>query len=241
MRVAALYDSHGNMPATEAAMAEVESAHVDLIVIGGDVAAGPMPVETLRLLRRLGSRARFVRGNADRSMVDVFDGAEPHNWDGWSARQLTKSDRDFLAGFEPSFVLDVDGLGPVCFCHAVPSSDEVTVTPATPEEVFIEALRGTEASTIVAGHTHVQFDLRIGSLRLINPGSVGMPYADRPGAYWALLGPDVTMRTTDYDFAAAAAAIRSTGFPHREDFARQVGRPPTAEQAIEVFEKRAGR
>jgi len=242
VRVAAIYDIHGNVPALQAVLAAIEAADVDMIVVGGDVAAGPMPVETIELLRSLRCSTRFVRGNADRNMVEVFDGErEAGDWDGWPAAQLTRTDRDFLEGFEATVELDVDGLGPACFCHAVPANDELTVTAATPEHAMHEALAGTTACLVVVGHTHMQFDRRVRDWRVVNAGSVGMPYADRPGAYWALLGPEVALRRTDYDFVAAAASFRQTGFPHREVFARQVVQPPTAEEATAVFERRAGR
>jgi len=73
MRVAALADIHGNLPALEAVLREVERESPDLIVFGGDVVSGPMPSETLALLMGM-QRARFVRGNADRGVVDAFDG-----------------------------------------------------------------------------------------------------------------------------------------------------------------------
>jgi predicted phosphodiesterase len=96
VKIAALYDIHGNLPALEAVLAEVEHADVDLIVVGGDVAAGPMPVETLDRLRGLGGRARFVTGNADRELVEAFDaGASPDGGEdtftrqkNWAAAQL---------------------------------------------------------------------------------------------------------------------------------------------------------
>ncbi len=242
MRVAAIYDIHGNLFALRAVLAAVAQSGVDRIVVGGDVAAGPLPVATIQLLRSLRSGAHFVRGNADRSMVGVFDHeGEPAEWDGWPAAQLSSADRDFLAAFEPTVELELDGLGKTCFCHAVPSSDEPIVTAATPDDVLLEALTGTDAALVVTGHTHTQFDRRVGDRRLVNAGSVGMPYADRPGAYWALLGPEVTLCRTDYDVGAAAAAFRATEFPAREVFAQQVVRPPTAEEATAVFEQRAGR
>src|SRR5260370_3802814 len=85
MRVAVLCDIHANLPALHAVLAEVEEAQVDLIVFGGDVAAGPLPVETIELLAGYGGPARFVRGNADRVMVEIFDtgresGDEPDAW-----------------------------------------------------------------------------------------------------------------------------------------------------------------
>jgi predicted phosphodiesterase len=242
VRVAAVYDIHGNVYALRPVLAAADEAAVDLVLVGGDVAAGPMPIATIELLRSLGSRARFVRGNADRSMVGVFDHErEAAEWDGWPAAQLSRADRDFLAAFELTVELDLDGLGKTCFCHAVPTSDEAIVTAASPDDVLLEALKGTDARLVVVGHTHTQFDRRVGDRRLVNAGSVGNPCADRPGAYWALLGPEVTLRRTEYDFEAAAEAFLATGFPQREVFAQQVVRPPTAEEATAVFERRAGR
>jgi hypothetical protein len=130
----------------------------------------------------------------------------------------------------------------VLCCHASPTSDEVPIiTPATPDEVIVEALASTQASMVVAGHTHMQFDRRVVGQRMVNAGSVGMPYADRPGAYWALVGPEVDLRRSVYDFQAAAEAVRRTGFPEREDLAGGIVRPLTAEEAITVMERRAGR
>ena len=245
MRVAVLCDIHGNLPALQAVLSEVEEAGVDLVVFGGDVAAGPMPVETIELLAGYGGRARFIRGNADRFMVEIFDGAREaagDDPDAWPARQLSRAHRDFLSGFEPVVEVAVEGLGRVLCCHASPTSDEVPIiTPATPEEVIVEALASTQASVVVAGHTHMQFDRRVVGQRMVNAGSVGMPYADRPGAYWALVGPEVDLRRSVYDFQAAAEAVRRTGFPEREDLAGGIVRPLTAEEAITVMERRAGR
>ncbi len=243
MRVAVLDDVHGNLPALEAALGAAEAEAPDLLVFGGDVAAGPMPVDTIERLAGLAGRARFVRGNADRAMVEVFDGRrEPSPFDGWAAARLDRAHRDFLASFEAAVEVEVDGLGPVCFCHAVPADDDrPLVTAATPEQVVVEAFAGTAAPVVVAGHVHMQFDRRAGGRRWVNAGSVGMPYAARPGAYWALLGPDVSLRRTDYDVEAAAAAIRATGHAPWVDMAAGLVQPHTEDEAIEVFERAAGR
>ena len=66
MRIAALYDIHGNLPALDAVLLEVASERVDLVVVGGDVASGPMPAGTLDRLQELSTPVRFVRGNGDR-------------------------------------------------------------------------------------------------------------------------------------------------------------------------------
>jgi putative phosphoesterase len=245
MRVAVLCDIHGNLPALLAVLSEVRQAGVDLVVFGGDVAAGPMPVETIEVLAGYSDQARFVRGNADRIMVEIFDGTRDAAGDArfaWPASLLTRSHRDFLSRFEPSVETDVDGLGRVLCCHAGPDNDEVPIiTPATPDEVIAEALASTEASLVVAGHTHMQFDRSVGARRMVNAGSVGMPYADVPGAYWAVIGRGVDLRRSSYDFEAAAAAVLRTGFPGAEDLAIGIVRPPTAQEAITVFERLAGR
>ena len=93
---------------------------------------------------------------------------------------------------------------------------------------------------VVCGHTHVQFDREAAGKRLVNAGSVGMPYEARPGAYWALLGPDVELRRADYDLEAAAEAIRATGFPAAAELAAEnVLRVPSAEEATKQFEDMA--
>jgi len=237
MRVAAISDIHGNLPALEAALAEIDALGVDLIVVCGDVAAGPMPAETIDRLRALGDRARFVRGNADRYILEA-----PDDRSQWMAARLDQGQIDFLRGFEPRVDVDVDGLGRVTFCHATPASDEVPIiTAETPDDVVSGALAETDAGVIVAGHTHHQFDRAVDGGRFVNAGSVGMPYADGPGAYWTLVGPDIEPRRTDYDYAATAAAIRALDYADREEFAGNVLQPDSAANKIALFERMAGR
>ena len=136
--------------------------------------------------------------------------------------------------------MDVDGLGPVLFCHGSPRSDEEILTRISSEERVAAACAGVEEALVVCGHTHVQFDREVAGTRLVNAGSVGMPYEAEPGAYWALLGPDVELRRTAYDLEAAAAAIRATGFPGADELAAaNVLTVPSAEEATEQFERLA--
>jgi putative phosphoesterase len=247
MKVAAIYDIHGNLPALEAVLAEIDQAAPDLIVVGGDVASGPIPKATLERLMTLGERARFIRGNADRELVARFDGVSLTQDTSetfqamtvWAAQQLDRKHRDFLASFAAQAVLAVDGLGEVLFCHGSPRSDEEILTAATPDQRLQAALTGVEQDVVVCGHTHMQFDRHFGKVRIVNAGSVGMPYGE-PGAYWALLGPQVTLRRTLYDLERAAHLIRASGYPQALEFAEHnVLQPPTAAEAIEVFERMA--
>ena len=178
MRVAALCDIHGNLPALEAVLEDVEAAGVDLIVWGGDVAFGPDPAGTIARIREVGGR--YVMGNADREIVEQYD---------------------FLATFEPTVTVDLDGLGPTLFCHGSPRSDEEIITRATPPERLAPMLAGVGERLVVCGHTHQQFDLRCGDHRVLNAGSVGMPYEGVAAAFWLLLGPTIEFRRTAYDIS----------------------------------------
>ncbi len=212
MRIAVMADIHGNLPALEAVLSDVALEASNVVVVCGDVASGPLPVKALDLLRVL-SGARFIRGNADRALVTAFDGGELPAFPGpaanWCAAQLSREHRDFLASFSPTVTVDVDGLGRVLFCHGSPRSDVEMMTSETPDERLREVTAGVEADVVVCGHTHMPFDRMVGRVRVINPGSVGMPYG-HPGAYWALLGPEVEFRRTDYDREAAAERIRQS-------------------------------
>jgi predicted phosphodiesterase len=230
-RIAALYDVHGNLPALEAVLEEVPD---DVpIVVGGDVAAGPWPAETVERLRSLGDRVRWVRGNADRELAAVPEprpGGPPPEVIEWVRARLSEEQLAFVTGLPERQSVEVDGLGAALFCHATPRSDEELLTRISPDERWAAALADVAEGTVVVGHTHVQFDRRVGETRLVNAGSVGMPYEREPGAYWALVGPDVELRRTAYDVDAAAKAIEEAGWPEEWPAA-------TPEEATEFFER----
>jgi putative phosphoesterase len=189
VRVAALYDIHGNLTALDAVLAEVDA---DVILVGGDTVMGPFPSETLERLRSLSGDVRFIRGNADREVYDEKPGRAPHEAFEYARSRLSAEQLEFLRTLPLTL-----SIGPVLFCHATPRNDEEIFTQISPDERWAEALGGVDADVVVCGHTHVQFDRRIGDIRLVNAGSVGMPYEHEPGAYWALLdGADVELRHT---------------------------------------------
>lgn len=220
MRIAALHDVHGNLPALEAVLAEVDEVGVDAIVCGGDVAAGPMPAACVARLREVG--AHFLRGNADREHSE------------WLRTQLSSAERDFLSALPTTVLLDG-----VLFCHGTPRSDEEIVTRVTPDDVLAEILADVGQSLVVGGHTHVQFDRRCGRHRFVNAGSVGMPYEGRRGAFWALVDDDVELRRTEYDTDDAIARIRATEYPDREELAGWLREPPDPEEVSSYFEGQA--
>jgi len=174
----------------EAVLADVAREGVETIVVGGDVAAGALPRETIEQLMALGDRVRFVRGNADREIVAAYDQGRhdveaepdpPQRAAAFCAARISRHQRDFLADFAPRVVLDIDGLGPTLFCHGSPRSDTEIITTATSNERLRDILDGVEQPVVIGGHTHRQFDRRVDGWRVINAGSVGVPYEGRPG------------------------------------------------------------
>jgi putative phosphoesterase len=247
MKMVALYDIHGNLPALDAVLQEVEQEHPDLILVGGDIVPGPMPRAALERLLALGDKIHYIRGNCEREVVASFDGLPPRPGMSeevsarmrWTAKQLERSQRDVLAQLPEQAVFSVEGLGEVLFCHGSPRSDEEMITAATPEERLRAMLAGVRQQIVVCGHTHMQFDRTIDGMRIVNAGSVGMPYGDA-GAYWVLLGPGIVLRRTLYDLQDAAARIRASGYPQAQDFAENnVLKPETEAEAIAVFERMA--
>jgi putative phosphoesterase len=228
VRVACLYDIHGNLPALEAVLADPALASADHVLVGGDVVLGPMPVEVLDRLAELGDRATFILGNADH---------EP----GWAADRLGPDRAAQVAAWPETAVLEVEGLGEVLFCHGSPRSDEEILTADSPPERVRQILAGVAQRVVVCGHTHVQFDRVVEGTRLVNAGSIGMPYESAPGnAFWCLMGPEVELRRSAYDAGAAAERIVASGMPDAREWADEyVLAQHSAREATEFFERMA--
>jgi predicted phosphodiesterase len=212
MKVAALYDIHGNLPALEAVLAELPD--VDAIVVGGDVLPGPLARETLDRLASLPG-VRYVMGNGDRESAGEF----PE-----------------VASWPATVTLDVDGLGPVLFCHGSPRSDTEMITVLTGEDRLAPMLDGVAEQVIVGGHTHRQFDRTLLGRRIVNAGSIGLPYEGVAGAFWALLGPDVELRRTDYDVDAAVERLTAAGGPAVAYLEESLVKPVDPDEVARHFE-----
>jgi len=207
--VAALYDIHGNLPALEAVLAEVD---VDVVVVGGDVAPGPQVQDCFARLDVLDVLVRWVLGNGDREELGP----------------------DMLERFEKT--VELEG---VLFCHGSPRSDEEVITLITPAERLRPMLEGVGADVVVCGHTHHQFDRRVAGKRVVNAGSVGLPYQGDAAAFWLLLDDgEIELRRTGYDVAPAVELFRA--MPELAESVEASLVDPISEQSIaEHFEQRA--
>jgi putative phosphoesterase len=242
MRIAVLCDIHGNLPALDAVLRQVEREPVDRFVIGGDVLPGPMPRETVERVMRLEKPVDYLFGNGEVAVLAELQSPGsskvPEKFRTgiqWNALQLTQEQAGRLARWPKTVRLDVPGIGSVLFCHGTPRSEDEIFTRVTPEELLRPIFDPLDAAMIVCGHTHMQFDRMIGRTRVVNAGSVGMPFG-RTGADWLLLGPDVQLRQTTYDLAAAADTVRATGYPEAQEFAgTYMLNPPSEEDILKVY------
>ena len=203
---------------------------------------GPMPRETLDYLLNLDIPVQFIRGNGDREVLarkaGVETGAIPEPFREvvrWTAEQLSREHERAVAGWPLTLRLEVSGLGDVLFCHATPRNDTEIFTRLTSEDRLLAIFEGLGVRLVICGHTHMQFDRAIGTTRVVNAGSVGMPFGE-PGAYWLLLGPDVELRRTTYDLVSAAARISATNYPQADDFAaHNILQPPSEKQVLDAY------
>jgi predicted phosphodiesterase len=242
MLVADIYDIHANLPALEAVFEEIRQVGADHVVVGGDVLPGPMPRETLTYLLDLGIPVQFIYGNGEIAVLEQMAGkdsaAVPEQYRAvlrWTTQQLCPEYTGLLGGWPKTLTLGIPGLGEVLFCHATPQNENEIFTRLTPEERLIPVFEALDVSVVVCGHTHMQFDRMVGTVRVVNAGSVGMPFGE-PGADWLLLGPDVQLRHTRYDLAKAAEQIRDTDYPQAQDFAaNNVLQPPSETKMLDLF------
>jgi putative phosphoesterase len=240
--IAVLADVHGVLPALEAVLAEEDVLAADVIVLAGDIASGPQPVETLDLLTELGERVVWIRGNADRELVEMargaFDREAPDAVSPWAAEQLRADQVELLAGLPTTVTI-----GDTVFCHATPRDDEEMVLVDSPISRWATVFDGVPADirTIVCGHTHMPFARQVDRRLVVNAGSVGMPYG-APGPSWALLTPDgVQLRRAPLDAVKAAARIvAESAFPDRRAWVDEYLLNTYSDtEALEAFRPRA--
>ncbi|MDH5719166.1 MAG: metallophosphatase family protein [Spirochaetia bacterium] len=224
MRIAAIYDLHANTVALEAVLRDIHKENIEMLVVGGDVVSGPNPSETLRILCNISIPVRFILGNAESDILNhlagkEFNGLSPRaNEEAiWVASVLSDDEKKFLSSWGFSYSVESDIFGKILFCHGTPRSNQEIFTKQTSDEELKSIFKDVSASLVVCGHTHMQFDIMTGDIRVVNAGSLGMPFGFT-GADWILIDEAIEFKHTDYNLESAAETIRNSNYPHAQTF-----------------------
>jgi predicted phosphodiesterase len=232
VRIAVISDIHGNGPALEAVLAEIEREQVDRLVCLGDVAIGPQPGGALQRIAETG--CPVIMGNWDAAFLNGLPTLEGELGEmlvqqaEWASALLSDAERDFIRGFVPSLELSLgDGLHALFF-HGSPRSFDDVIRADTPSEELDAMLDGSDAGVMVGGHTHFQLLRGHRDLVFVNPGSVGLPFRYDPAGEQVRVSPwaeygllthedgrlALDLRRVDYDTDAYLASTLETGMPH---------------------------
>jgi predicted phosphodiesterase len=238
VRLAVLSDIHGNILALDSVMADLsEAGSADVIWVLGDLALfGPSPEAVIHQVRNL-PNIHVIQGNTDRYMTDGVRPAmpAPQNSEDWAKTPAALAARDstfrwtyerlgyenytYLRELPTELSLEVESYGMVAAFHAAPGDDEFGFMPDTSDDVISEKLAGVAARLTLVGHTHLPMDRQIGECRVLNPGSVGLPFDGDPRAAYAILDFDkdgnlaLDMRRVAYDVEKAVDFLHALEHP----------------------------
>jgi predicted phosphodiesterase len=242
VKVLALYDIHGNVDALDAVLADSSAASPDAIVVGGDAVPGPFARAVLDRLDALGGSVYSIRGNGERETAEAAAATEPPADDdlaGVTAAATASElgpDRARALGDLP-LTLELDG---VLYCHATPRADDEMVTRASTPARFAKVLAGVDARVVIAGHTHQQDDRKVGPVRFVNAGSVGLPYEGDGAARWAwVVDGTPELRSTPYDAEAAGTRMLAAGWPDERSVRGALVDPVAPSVVTELFQRLA--
>ena len=224
MRLAVLSDIHGNIVALDSVIADLQQAGPpDVIWVLGDLAAfGSSPSAAIIQVQSL-TNVEIIQGNTDRYLTAGVRPSLPpptdeEDWPKmagrlarrdsifqWIYERLSYDDFVYLKRLPTELTLTVDKYGQLTAFHAAPHDDEFGFAPETKDDIIRNKLVGTPAGLVMMGHTHRPMDRQIGDWRVLNVGSVGLPFDGDPRAAYAILDFDsdgnlsMDLRRVTYD------------------------------------------
>jgi putative phosphoesterase len=230
MRLALLADIHGNLPALDAVLADIERERITEILVAGDLVGGcPQPRAVIERLRAL--NAHIILGNNDIRLLHMVSGELPPEW--MTCKQFAPARAgmpdpvviDFLASLPEQITLQFPGTAPIRMVHGTPNSINELLFPDQNPELLDSILTQIPEAVLVCGHTHIPWMARRGNQLAINPGAVCAPYNGEIGAQYAILAWDGTQwqaehRLIPYDLGLVRAEFEASGLLDQGAIAR---------------------
>jgi putative phosphoesterase len=192
VRLAVMSDVHGNLPALEAVLEDLQQYELDGVIVAGDFIGGPHPVETIHLLRALGSW--MIRGNSDSRLVERAAGNVPAKYTclqfalaRWASAHVDQETVDFLKSLPEQRVVNIPGAPAIRVVHGSPRDPSESIFPDRDLSTLDLALAQVGEPVLVCGHTHIPWSLERDGRLALNPGAVAGPLNGEVGAQYALL------------------------------------------------------
>lgn len=222
MRLAILSDIHGNLPALEAALDQIDRAGVDEIISAGDMVGGPEPGQVIEILRE--RNCRMIRGNNEEYILQLASESSPEWWRTskqfgfirWNFEQLNDESIAFLNSLPEQMVISLPGTEAIRVVHGSPQSSSELVYPDRDIAQLDLALEMVPERILVFGHTHIPWTMKRNGKLALNPGSVSATLNGKVGGSYAILdsaGGDWSVEQYDlhYDISLTRKAFIETG------------------------------
>lgn len=223
-RLAILSDIHGNLPAIEAVLADLESFEVDHVIVPGDlINFGAFSRQVAELVIERGWSV--IRGNNEYFLLDYNTPRAPAEWSdpiqfaptAWLSRQFDQNLKTRIACWPDSLNLRFQDAPPLQVCHGTPNSPWEAIYPTMTDAEIKQLLGGAEANYLICGHTHLPMDRQAGRWRIFNPGSVGVPLDGMFSASYMILegnaqGWEPTFRRVAFDYEPIFTEFERSGY-----------------------------
>ncbi|MFW9939628.1 MAG: metallophosphoesterase family protein [Candidatus Thorarchaeota archaeon] len=228
MKIAVLADIHGNLPALNAVLAEIEEDNVNQILVAGDILGAPDPVKVIRKLHDL--NAYMIRGNSDDYIVKIYSNPSDSKWytskqfapTYWIYKHLNQHWLNFINSLPKQRIISLHGTDDILMVHSIylpmlPTDNSGILITDKYNELVDSYTKSIEQSVLIFGHNHVPWNQKINGCLALNPGSTGCPLNGTIGAQYALLEWkkdhwEADIRTVHYCVDELNSAFVESGF-----------------------------